>query len=506
MNEKACWGKMAKLLTTPRLHIVQVSGLVLGLAALCACCVVHAQEPNDRVLPVNLASALQLAGVRPLDIDVAVQRIQLAGAELDRAKALWLPTLYLGVDYFRHDGQYQDAAGNVLTGSKGGLMFGAGPSAIFALSDAIFEPLAARQVVRARQASFQAAKNDSMLAVAEAYFTVQQTFGELAAAEDVKNRAEDLVQRTERLVQFASPVEVVRAQVERDRRLQTRASARERWQLASADLARILRMDAAAVLRPLEPAHLQVTLVPPGPTVDDLIPVALTHRPELESQQALVQATLQRIKQEKLRPLIPSVLLRGFSNPVTGSMAGGVFGGGINGSLNSFNARSDFDVQVLWEWKNLGFGNKALVEAKRAENQVAVIELFRLQDRIAAEVVRAQAQVDSARARVGQAESELKNAVDSAKKNVEGMSQTKTAGNLVLLVFRPQEVIASLQALAQAYQDYYGAIADYNRGQFRLYHALGHPAHMVPLETPPCADGATVPGRAVLGPLIPVEQ
>ena len=35
------------------------------------------------------------------------------------------------------------------------------------------------------------------------------------------------------------------------------------------------------------------------------------------------------------------------------------------------------------------------------------------------------------------------------------------------------------QTLAQAYNDYYGAIADHNRAQFRLYRALGYPAHFV---------------------------
>jgi outer membrane protein TolC len=458
----------------------------------------RAGEPGDHVLPINLASALQLAGVRPLDIEVAIQRMRLAGADLDRAKALWLPTILLGADYFRHDGQFQDATGNILNGSKSTFMVGAGPSAIFALSDAIFEPLAVRQVVRAREASFQAAKNDSLLAVAEAYFTVQQALGELAAADDVRNRAADLVRRTEPLVQLTSPVEVVRAKVERDRRLQVFAAARERWLTASADLARILRMEPSTILQPLEPPHLQVTLIEPGPGVDDLIPVALMNRPELASQQALVQATLQRIKQERLRPLIPSVVLRGASTNPAGTLGGGLFGGGINGSMSNFNARSDIDVQVIWEWQNLGFGNRARVEGRRAENQLAVLELFRLQDRIAAEVVQAQAQVDSARVRAGQAESELKNALDSANKNLEGMAQTKAAGNLTILVFRPQEVIASQQALAQAYQDYYGAIADYNRSQFRLYHALGHPAHLVRAGALPCVDAAQAPIHASL--------
>ncbi len=190
----------------------------------------------DKLLPINLGSALQLAGVRPLDIDMAVQRVQLAGADLERAKVLWLPTLYLGVDYYRHDGNYQDSAGNILSGSKSSFMLGAGPSAIFALSDAIFAPLAARQVIRARQASLEAAKNDSMLAVAEAYFNVQQAVGDLAAAEDVKTRTVDLVRRTETLTQIASPVEIVRARTERDRRSHLVELARERRIVAAADL------------------------------------------------------------------------------------------------------------------------------------------------------------------------------------------------------------------------------------------------------------------------------
>jgi outer membrane protein TolC len=272
---------------------------------------------------------------------------------------------------------------------------------------------------------------------------------------------------------------VVRAKTERDRRMQLFELARQRCQTASTELAQILRMDAAAVLQPLEPAHLQLTLVMPGPTVDELIPLALKNRPELESQQALVDATLQRIKQERLRPLIPSLILRGASTNPAGTLGGGLFGGGLNGSIGNFSARSDIDVQVVWELQNLGFGNKAKVQERRAENQLAVLELFRIQDRIAAEVVQAQAQVESARARVSMAESEVKNAIESADKNVEAMSQTKAAGNLILLVVRPQEVLASVQALAQAYQDYYAAIADYNRSQFRLYHALGRPAALV---------------------------
>jgi outer membrane protein TolC len=439
---------------------------------------------SDKPLPINLPTALQLAGVRPIDIALASERIRLAAAQLERAEVLWLPTVYIGVGYFRHDGQIQSVEGNVFGTSKSSFMLGAAPFAVFAVSDAIFAPLAERQVVRAREAALQTARNDGLLAVAEAYFNVQQARGELAGATDAARRAEEVVRRTEKLAAggqgILADVDVVRARTEFARRDQAVDTARERWRVASADLTRVLRMDPSALVDPLEAPHLRVTLIQLDKPVDDLVPMALTNRPELATQQALVQATLVRLRQERLRPLIPSVLLRGASTNPAGTLAGGYFGGGINDNLGKFGARSDFDIQVLWELQNLGFGNRALVDQRRAENRLSVLDLFRLQDQVAAEVAQAYAQAQSAASRLSKAENGLKDAVESANKNFQGLAQTRTAGGgVITLVIRPQEVVAAIQALVQAYNDYYGAVADYNRAQFRLYRALGQPAQLL---------------------------
>jgi outer membrane protein TolC len=461
-------------------------------------------------LPINLPTALQLAGVEPLDIRLASERIRAASAQLDRANVLWLPTVYIGGDYSRHDGQIQDVAGNVAGTSKSGLMAGAGPSAVFAITDAMFEPLAARQVLRARQADLQTAANDSLLAVAEAYFVVQQARGTLAGAEEAVKHAEELVRRTEKLAPgLVPPVEATRARTEAARLRQVRDAARERWRTTSADLNRLLRLDPSTLAVPVEAPHLAVTLVASGQSIDDLIPLALANRPELASQQALVQATLERLREERLRPLIPSVLLRGYSTPVTGTLAGGVFGGGRNDDLSNFSARSDFDLQILWEWQSLGFANHARVRERRAENQQSIIELFRLQDRIAAEVAQALAQVESASSRAVEAEKELKDALDSVEKNFEGLSQTKRLNeNINILIIRPQEVVAAVQALNQAYNDYYGAVADSNRTQFRLYRALGRPAQFLtdPAPCPPAKPTSEPSPRPVSTAPSPVPQ
>jgi outer membrane protein TolC len=455
---------------------------------------------GDAPFPINLPTALRLAGAQPLDIALASERIRLAVAVEDRARVLWLPTILAGADYFRHDGQIQDVAGKVFGTSRGALLAGASPLAVFAVTDALFAPLAARQEVRARQAELQAARNDSLLAVAEAYFNVQQARGELAGAEDAVRRAEELVRRTANLTKsLVAPVDEDRARTELARRRQAVDAARERWQTASAELARVLRLDAAAVVQPLEPPHLRVTLVSPDLPVDELIPVALTNRPELAAQQALVQATLERLRQEKLRPLIPSVLLRGASTTPTGTLGAGVFGGGLNDSLSNFSARMDLDILLLWELQNLGLGNRALVDARRAENRLAVVELFRVQDRVAAEVAQAHAQVRSAARRAVQAEAEVKTALSTVTRSFEGMENTvkDKAGNAIALVIRPQESVAAVQALAQAYGDFYAAVAEYDRAQFRLYRALGHPAEAITAQPADCP--APTPTEAPAG-------
>ena len=212
--------------------------------------------------------------------------------------------------------------------------------------------------------------------------------------------------------------------------------------------------------------------------VDTLIPVGLRNRPELDSQQALIEATLQRLKQERLRPLIPSLVLKGAGSNPPASFTTGVFGGG-NTAMHNYGGRSDIELQVVWEFQNLLFGNNSKIKERQADREIAILEMFRLQDRIAAEIVQAHAQARSAADRLVDAESGLKDSADSVDKNFQGLSQTRRAGELIILMIRPQEVVAAIQTLSQAYANYYSAVADSNRAQFRLYRALGYPAQFV---------------------------
>jgi outer membrane protein TolC len=444
----------------------------------------------DRPLPINLATALRLADARPIIIEAARAAVETEYGLYEQARALWLPTVYLGVDYQRHDGGQQNAlTGGLIVGTRNQFLAGAGAKAVFALADAIYAPLAGRQLLQARNLDVQTAKNDALLSVAVAYFDVQQARGILAGALDSVARARVLARRVGALGRGLAPaIEVERVRAALADLEQQAASARQDWRFSSATLTRALRLDPAAVVVPLEPPHLQVTLVSPKETVDALIPVGLTGRPELAAQQAVVQATLTRLRQERMRPLIPSLVLQ--SNAVPEELLGaGAYATGPHG-LNHWSGRNDWDAQMVWEFRNLGFGNRGLVTQRRGEQWQALVELFRIQDLVAAEVAQAHAQVEAAGVRVGRAEAGLKAALASYEGNLKGLSETVRAGELLQLVNRPQEVVAALQQLQQAYLNYYTSANDYNRAQFRLFRALGYPAQALACGN---SFGAVVP-------------
>jgi outer membrane protein TolC len=462
-------------------------------------------EDTDRPLPITLATALRLSDARPLIIAVAQARAWIAEARLQRAKAFWAPAIMINAAYLRHDGPIDfngginvpsgiNALGQPDPGSFGKPInqnlnwFYAGASlyAVGSMTDAIFLPLVARQDLNARRWDIQAAKNDALLRTARAYFNVHRYRGQYAGAIYTVERGRKLVEAIDALRRDLVPA----VEVDRARNLladleQQSVSAREEWRVASAELTRVLRLDPRAVVAPLEHDHLQITLIDPGRPLDELIPIGLTNRPELAAHQALVEAALVRIRQEKMRPLLPNVLITGWQAPGGMTTQIGILGTGSGGNLNQWSARDDLSLQLVWQAESFGFGNAARVKRERAVQSRALVELFRKQDEIAADITQTQADLQSASSRVLQAERSLEEGLITFNKSLEGLGQTQRFDNVLHQVFRPQEVVNALQQLKTAFDEYFDTVADYNLAQFELFHALGYPARDIAKCLPP---------------------
>ena len=117
---------------------------------------------------------------------------------------------------------------------------GGGPSLSVGLADAIFAPLAARRVVASRRADLQAARNDSLLTVAQAYFDLQAARGRLLGVGATIARAELLVNFATGLApSLIAPLEINRARAELQSLRQTQQVAIRDWRVASARLAEV---------------------------------------------------------------------------------------------------------------------------------------------------------------------------------------------------------------------------------------------------------------------------
>jgi outer membrane protein TolC len=441
-------------------------------------------DESDQTLPINLATAISLSQARPLVIAFAQASVEQAAARLQGANALWLPDMHYGADYSHHDGANQATEGNIEFASFGSFYTGGGATLDFGVTDAIFRPLAARQELQARQCDKQAACNDALLAVTQGYFDVQEARGKLAGVLDSVARARMLVKQVEAL---AGAGVVPSIEVNRVRTLladlnQQAITARTKWYVASARLASALRLNPASVIVPLEPLHLQVALISTQYSANDLIPCGLMNRPELASQRAMVQATLELLRQERLRPFIPSIVLAG--RGPDGTITGGTYGGGTEGNLNTWGGRAEFDAGLVWTLQNFGVGNRALVRGRAADQERAVIEFFNLQDRVAEEVVQARAKAKGAKEEIPEAETGVKEAEATFNGTLRGLRQIRGAGNQLYPVSRPQEAVAALQQLNRAYDQYFAAVNNLNRSQFQLYHALGYPSRILSWERP----------------------
>ncbi|MHB1557935.1 MAG: TolC family protein [Isosphaeraceae bacterium] len=443
-------------------------------------------EPNDLRFPINLATALRLADARPLIVAAAQASVWVAEADLTQARLLFVPMLNVAADYLRHDGGGPDFNKGIMTAPSVNFFYaGVGLWGFISSTDALFQPLVARQTLNARHWDVQASKNDAVLQTAEAYFRVHQYRGMYAGTLYCVEQGHVLIEKLAAMSRDLIP----EFEVERARNfvadLEQRAVlARQQWRVNSANLTQLLRLDPRAVVTPLEPDHLQITLIEPGRPLDDLMPIAMTNRPEIASRRATVEAATAAVRREKMRPMLPGIALNGYQSPGGMLIQAGIFGLGPNSSLSQWTGREDVSIQLVWQLENLGFGNLAMIKRQRGEQSRATVVLFRAQDMVAADVMRAHARLQSAAVRVIQADRAMRTGIINLNGNYEGLGETSRFANVLHTISRPQEAVYSLQLLNRSFDEYFTTVAEYNIAQFDLYHAMGYPAQEIAVRMP----------------------
>lgn len=430
---------------------------------------------GDKRYPIDLAAALRLADRANPEIGISREAIEESLAALLRARVILLPSLTGGTNYHQHNGNLQRAGGAILGLSEQALYVGGGAQTVGAqtivvpairvlahVGDAIFEPLAARQQTTVRRFEAGATFNSVLLNVSTRYIELMAAEAQLEALHRSQRDAAEAVRIS---TNFARVGEGRQADANR---MQTEASLidsevqhmQELAAVAAAELAQLLNLDPSVGLKTVGGPMPILQLVDPNNRLEQLIDVAVRQRPELAANNASIAEAETRYRQERMRPLLPTVSV-GFS--------AGDFGGGSNlvvPTFGSFAGRTDFDAIAFWTLQNVGVGNAALWRGRRAQTDQAIATRTRTLNLVRRQVAEAHAQATARRQEVKVNEKRLSIAEAGY---AEELRRVRGGEGL------PIELFDSFTRLVAAREALVGAISAYDQAQFRLFVALGQP-------------------------------
>jgi outer membrane protein TolC len=477
-------------------------------------------QPGE--FPIDLGSALRMGGAENPELLLARERIVEATAVRQLAAAQLLPNLNVGANFNLHRGALQQANGNILNVNRDSLYVGMGANAVGAgtvnipglnynlnIGEGWYGYLISRQRVVTAEAVAIASRNEILLRVSLAYLALLQAEAHQAISGKNREEAAEVARLTAEFARSGQGrrADADRAAVELKRRDAEMSQAEGEILEASAQLARVLNLDPATLLKPVEGWAVPTAIVPDPIPLYELLAMALLQRPELAARRSDIQAALYALALAKVLPLSPNVVL-GFS-------AGG-FGGGSNlvaapggfiagdgtrivdPRFSNLEDRADFDVVVFWTFRNMGVGNLALIRAADSRAKQARLRELETLNLVRSQVAEAHGWSAARLQQIDASENAVRASQDAFTQDF-----TRIKGGQGL----PLELIDSLRLLGRSRYEYVDSIIDYNRAQLQLWVALGQPpadrlARPVPAELLP-QGASTSPPKILKSSWIP---
>ena len=323
----------------------------------------------------------------------------------------------------------------------------------------MFQPRIAGQQVAARQQAATATTHDFLLNAALAYLNLLRALEQQAIAQETLNHAEELAKLTAAFARTGqgNQADADRMQTELAVRRNAVAQAAAQVQVASALLVELLNLPPDRSLVPEEPTIVPIELVSHDANLNQLVADGLLRRPELAQSRHLIAAAEEQLNRERYAPLLPNVLL---------DVSQSGYGGGPDRRSWIIEGDSTSMSPPIGNFATSAQGEVAAREGARSRVSQARLLQVRLRDLVSREIIEAHAQSQSLRGQIGVAESGIRVAAESYRRNLE-----RIRGGQGL----PLEVLQSLQALDQSCTEYLRAVGNYNEWQFRLYRAMGCP-------------------------------
>lgn len=462
---------------TRRKWLVQTIGLLAVAAAGCA------EQPKPRTAAPNVAptsqptAKLQLGGaeIRPmyrellaidlptvthvalsgsLDIKQARERVEGSRGRYEASVQALLPVISPNIGFTHLEGANQNANGSLVFTNFNSILPAITLQWIVNPGQAYYDIVASKRRFEASEQQAEATQVETLRVAAVQYYDLMLTQARVAVAQKSAAEAEESLRLTGIRVHAGNglPADELRARASLAARRQDLLLAVNQFYQASLALTLTLHLDPVVTLVPSPSETGQATLVRDDLQIEEMLAIALEHRPDLEAARTLLAA----VKAEK------SGVAWGALGPQL--QAAYTYGGiGTNGNFadTGIHEQQRGSASAGFTLGASTFGN---IKTADSTFRSAALEMERRMDEVRTQVVSAQQSSITHAAIVPIAREQ----VDSAEEALRLAQANLRQGTLLLV-----DVLGAEDLLNSARLRYADAVLRYNQSQVNLLAALG---------------------------------
>lgn len=414
-------------------------------------------EATPQVLPINLDTVMRLAEEQNRQLALARARLNDSETEKQLAASSWLPQVYAGVGYFRHEGAIQNEDGSITRSSFGSLFPGLNINTELDVKEATFRRVDASRKVWQQKAEVTKVTYETLLDAASTYIDLLAARRGETVGADIANYQQELLARADKLNADGSLKFLVEAlQTEIAGRKQVLAKLHQQGDAASLKLAYLLGLPRCTQLVPTDRTFAPIDLVDASPCVDALVERAVTSGPGIHEMEGLLDTIGSGVAElEGPKKYMPIIEL----NAVEGDL------GGDPGSRLTWGNRFDLGLQAKW---NLTEFITARQKQQLAHSKLAQAHLSYedLQAKLSLGVQEARDAILSGQQQIVASGDMVKHASETYRLSNERLD-AGAPGNSIA------EVVQTLRGLELAHSNYLQSIRDYDKAQIRLMLLLG---------------------------------
>jgi outer membrane protein TolC len=437
-------------------------------------------------LPISLEMVLRMACEQNTQIGLAREKLSEACAEKDVADLAWLPNVYLGAAYWRHDGGIVNEDGT-LTHSSFNTLYGAAEIHVtLDAKEAAYQQVNASRQIWQRKGELSKITSETLLEAATTYIDLLLARTSEAIAQELEAHESRLLTDARKLLANKEPwSELLVSALEAESKGHKAAVTKVHQQgdAAALKLALLLGIDPNVKLLPIDDRLAPFALADTTAPVEELVSRALTSGPgirELDSLLGVVQAGIEKAKGPGM--LMPIVELR---------VTEGGFGAGPGDDMRWDN-RMDAFVTLRWNLTDLCKGS---LQQRVADSKLQQIYLTQkeLREKLAVGIHEARSAVVAGEDQIRLGADQIRNAnrlyqlSDERRTNV-GEAKDK---------YTEVQVLQALRALELAHLRYLEAVSGYDKAQLRLLVLTGSTNCETP---PPNRKASDLPKPAKPGP------